>query len=45
MAAITEILETVKQILAYFEVADGANVVEIIKNALESIFTNLPMPL
>ncbi len=45
MAAITEILEAVKQILAYFNEVDGANVVEIIKNALETIFTNLPMPL
>ncbi len=45
MAAITEILEMVKEILAYFNEADAASVIEIVKNALESIFANIALPL
>ncbi len=45
MATVTEILAMVEKILAYFNEIDAANVIEIVKNALESIFTNFPMPL
>ncbi len=45
MEAITEILEMVKGILAYFQEADAAAVVEIVKNAIESILANIALPL
>ena len=41
MAAITEILEMIKNILAYFNEADAASVIEIVKNGLEAIFANI----
>lgn len=40
----TEILNMVQQILAYFNEMDAANVIEIVKNSLESIFAGIPMP-
>ncbi len=45
MAAITEILEMVKNILAYFNEADAASVIDIVKNSLETIFANIALPL
>lgn len=41
----TAILEMVQQILAYFNEMDAANVVEIVKNTIESIIAGIPMPL
>ena len=34
---VNELLAMIQNILSYFEVADGANVVEIIKNSLAEI--------
>ena len=45
MEALTNILEMVKQILAYFQEADAAAVIEIVKNSLESILGNIALPL
>lgn len=44
MAFITEILDMVQEILAYFKEAEAAGVIEIIKNGLESVFASIPMP-
>ncbi len=41
----TEILEMVQKILAYFNEMDAVNVIEIVKNSLEAIFASIPMPL
>ncbi len=41
----TEILEMVQKILAYFNEMDAVNVIEIVKNSLEAIFAGIPMPL
>lgn len=41
----TEILNMVQQILAYFNEMDAVNVIEIVKNGLASIFAGIPMPL
>lgn len=41
----TEILEMVQKILAYFNEMDAVNVIEIVKNSLETIFAGIPMPL
>lgn len=41
MEALSGILEMVKEILAYVQEADAAAIVEIVKNALESIFAAL----
>lgn len=43
MEALTGILEMVKQILAYFQEGDAAAVIEIVKNALASIFGNIAL--
>lgn len=40
--AVTEILNMVKEILAYFKEIDAANVIEIVKNSLETIFAGIP---
>ncbi len=45
MAVFTEILEMVKNILAYFNETDAASVIEMVKNGLESIFANIALPL
>lgn len=45
MEALSGILEMVKDILAYFREADAAAVIDIVKNALESIFANIALPL
>lgn len=41
----TEILNMVQQILAYFNEMDAVNVIEIVKNSLASILAGIPMPL
>lgn len=41
----TEILEMVQKILAYFNEMDAVNVIEIVKNSLEAILAGIPMPL
>lgn len=38
---VNELLAMIQNILAYFEVADGASVVEIIKNSLAEILGGL----
>lgn len=43
MEALTSILEMVKQILAYFQEADAAAVIEIVKNAIASILGNVAL--
>ena len=45
MEFVTEILAMVEQILAYFNEAEAAGVIEIVKNSLASIFSFIPMPL
>ena len=45
MAAITEILEMVKNILAFFNEGEAASVIEIVKNGLEAVFSNIALPL
>lgn len=45
MAFITEILAMVQEILAYVQEAEAAGIVEIVKNALATIFAGIPMPL
>lgn len=45
MAAITEILAMVQEILTYVQEAEAAGIIEIIKNALASILAYIPMPL
>ena len=45
MAAISEILEMVKNILAYFNEGEAASVIEIVKNGLEAVFANIALPL
>ncbi len=42
MGAANEILNMVKEILAYFNEIDAANVVEIVKNAVEKILAGFP---
>lgn len=44
MEFFTEILAMVEKILAYFNEAEAAGVIEIIKNSLASIFAGIPMP-
>lgn len=45
MEIITEILAMVEEILAYVNEAEAAGIVEIVKNALSSILSFIPMPL
>ncbi|MBQ3044738.1 MAG: hypothetical protein IJO03_10860 [Clostridia bacterium] len=45
MSFITEILAMVEEILAYVNEAEAAGIVEIVKNALASILSFIPMPL
>lgn len=45
MQIITEILAMVEEILAYVNEAEAAGIVEIVKNALSTIFSFIPMPL
>lgn len=42
MGAATEILNMVKEILAYFNEIDAANVVEIVKKSVETILAGFP---
>lgn len=44
MEFVTEILAMVEKILAYVNEAEAAGIVEIVKNALSSIFAAIPMP-
>lgn len=45
MEALTPILDMVKEILAYFQEADAAAVIEIVKNALATILGDINLPL
>ncbi len=45
MEALTSILDMVKEILAYFQEADAAAVIEIVKNALATILGDINLPL
>ncbi len=45
MDFVNEILAMVEQILAYFQEADAAAVVEIVKNALATILGDIALPL
>lgn len=45
MEIVTKILEMVANILNFTNEGEAAGIVEIVKNALESIFAGMPMPL
>ncbi len=45
MAFVTEILAMVEKILVFVRETEAAGIVEIVKNSLEAIFSNMPMPL
>ncbi len=45
MEFITEILAMVEDILLFTNEGEAAGIVEIVKNALASIFSFIPMPL
>lgn len=45
MEIVTEILAMVQEILNFTKEPEAAGIIEIIKNALSSIFASFPMPL